>query len=95
MPFKSKAQQGYLEAKHPSLAKKFEAETPKGSYKGLPQHVQKKGKPKHDPVRKASAAYLKKSRQQPYKSNLPPPPPQQQAPAQSPGFLPDQYPVGS
>lgn len=41
MPYKSKAQQGYLHAKHPEIAKKWDAkyEVPKD----LPQHV-KKGK---------------------------------------------------
>lgn len=29
MPFKSKAQKGYLYAKEPAVAKKFQAETPK------------------------------------------------------------------
>lgn len=38
-PFRSKAQQGYLEAKKPSVAKKFEAETPKSAYKHLPKKV--------------------------------------------------------
>jgi hypothetical protein len=30
MPFKSKAQRGYLYAKKPTVAKKFQSETPKG-----------------------------------------------------------------
>ena len=38
MPFKSKAQQGYLYAKHPEVAKKFEAETTNWD---LPEHKQK------------------------------------------------------
>jgi hypothetical protein len=41
MPFKSQAQRGYLYANDPAVAKKFEAETPKG--KKLPKKV-KKGK---------------------------------------------------
>jgi len=40
VPFKSKAQRGYLYSKEPEVAKKFEAETPKG--KKLPA----KAKPK-------------------------------------------------
>jgi hypothetical protein len=39
MPFKSKAQRGFMYANHPKLAKKFEKETPKG--KNLPYHVKK------------------------------------------------------
>jgi hypothetical protein len=40
MPFKSQAQRAYMYAKHPELAKEFEAATPKG--KKLPKHVKKK-----------------------------------------------------
>ena len=40
MPFKSQAQRGFLYAKHPELAKEFEAATPKG--KKLPEHVAKR-----------------------------------------------------
>jgi hypothetical protein len=40
MPFKSVAQRGYMFANHPSIAKRFAAETPKGAK--LPQHVAKK-----------------------------------------------------
>ena len=40
MPIKSKAQRRYLWATHPKLAKKFEAETPKG--KRLPEKVKSK-----------------------------------------------------
>jgi hypothetical protein len=42
MPFKSKAQQGYLYAKEPEVAKKFAKETPKSAYKSLPEHVKAK-----------------------------------------------------
>ena len=38
MPFQSKAQQRFLEAKHPEIAKTFAEETPKGAYKKLPEH---------------------------------------------------------
>lgn len=40
MPFKSQAQRRYLYARHPGIAREFEAHTPKGSH--LPQHVSKK-----------------------------------------------------
>jgi len=49
MPFKSKAQQGYLFAKKPEVAKEFAAKTPKSAYKNLPKKVSsknQKGKPK-------------------------------------------------
>ena len=39
MPFKSEAQRRLMYAKHPDLAKEFEAATPKG--KKLPEHVKK------------------------------------------------------
>lgn len=41
MPFQSKAQQGFLYANKPKIAKKFAKETPKKAYKKLPK---KKGK---------------------------------------------------
>lgn len=44
MPFKSKAQQRYLYAKKPKVAKRFSEETPKTAYKSLPKKVSKKGK---------------------------------------------------
>lgn len=45
MPMRSKAQRAYLHAKHPDVAAKFEAETPKGTK--LPAHVAKpKGRKK-------------------------------------------------
>lgn len=37
MPFKSQAQRRYLYAKHPEVAKKFAAHTPKGAK--LPEHA--------------------------------------------------------
>lgn len=37
MPFKSQAQRGFMFAKHPDVAKRFAAETPKGAK--LPYHV--------------------------------------------------------
>ena len=43
MPFKSKAQRGFLFANNPKVAKEFAAATPKGAK--LPEHVKKKKKP--------------------------------------------------
>ena len=37
MPFRSTAQRGFMFAKHPDIAKRFAAETPKGAK--LPAHV--------------------------------------------------------
>ena len=42
MPFKSRAQRGWMYANHPEMAKRWEKETPKG--KRLPKQVVKKGK---------------------------------------------------
>lgn len=45
MPFKSKAQQAYLYAKKPKIAKEFASKTSKTQMKNLPKRVkQKKGK---------------------------------------------------
>lgn len=44
MPYKSKAQQGYLNAKKPAVAAAYNKETPKSAYKTLPKKVKKKGK---------------------------------------------------
>ena len=44
MPFKSKAQQGYLYKFHPEVAADFAAHTPKKAYKKLPGHVADKKK---------------------------------------------------
>jgi hypothetical protein len=44
MPFQSQAQRGFMYAKHPELAKEFEAATPKG--KKLPYHKKKTDKKK-------------------------------------------------
>jgi hypothetical protein len=41
MPFVSKAQQSYLYAKKPEVAKEFEEHTPKSAYQNLPEHVAK------------------------------------------------------
>jgi len=40
MPFKSKAQQGYMFAKHPKIAKRWA----KPNMKSLPAHAKKSGK---------------------------------------------------
>ena len=45
MPFVSQAQRGFMYAKHPELAKEFEAATPKG--KKLPYHKKKSKKNSH------------------------------------------------
>lgn len=42
MPFKSQAQRGFMFAKHPDIAKRLAAETPKGAK--LPYHVGGGGK---------------------------------------------------
>jgi hypothetical protein len=39
MPFKSRAQQKYLFAKHPDVAEEFAEHTPKSAFKKLPEHV--------------------------------------------------------
>lgn len=41
MPFRSKAQQAFLFAKHPDIAEKFSDHTPKSAYKKLPEYVSK------------------------------------------------------
>lgn len=41
IPFTSKAQQRFLFAKKPEVAEEFAEETPKSSYKNMPQHVTK------------------------------------------------------
>lgn len=41
MPFKSKAQQSFLEINKPDVAKEFEEKTSKKQYKNLPEHVAK------------------------------------------------------
>lgn len=43
MPFKSQAQRAFMYARHPELAREFEAATPKGKH--LPQHVGDKVNP--------------------------------------------------
>jgi len=44
MPFKSRAQKGYLYAREPAVAKRFQAETPKGAK--LPARVKPKRRSK-------------------------------------------------
>ncbi len=52
MPFKSKAQQGYLEAKKPAVAKRFETATPRAAYAKLPEHVRAKKGEHHARIRR-------------------------------------------
>lgn len=40
--FQSKAQQGYMFAKHPKVAKKMAKETPKGRWKKMPTRKRRK-----------------------------------------------------
>jgi hypothetical protein len=42
--FQSKAQQGYLFANLPKVARKFAKETPKGRYKRMSYHKRSKGR---------------------------------------------------
>ncbi len=44
MPFKSKAQQRYLYAKHPKVAKEFSEYT--SNFEKLPEHKKQGGKPR-------------------------------------------------
>jgi len=44
MPYKSKAQVGFMHAKHPKIAKKWDKKY--GVSKGMPMHVTKKKKKK-------------------------------------------------
>lgn len=48
MPFVSQAQRGFMYAKHPKLAKEFEAKTPSGP---LPQYVNGPKKSNYDGVK--------------------------------------------
>ncbi len=42
MPFKSKAQQRFLFAKKPKIAKKFASKTPQSTYKSMPDKLSKR-----------------------------------------------------
>jgi hypothetical protein len=42
MPFRSRAQQRFLFANKPKVARKFANDTPKKAYKHLPTHVRRK-----------------------------------------------------
>lgn len=58
MPFKSKAQQRYLFARHPEVAEEFAEHTPEKDYKKLPEHVdEKKGKNLH--MKQLSKKYMR------------------------------------
>jgi len=50
MPFASKAQQGYLFATNPKVARRFAKDTPKSAYKNLPEKVKKKKRGKFQEV---------------------------------------------
>lgn len=50
MPFKSKAQQRYLYATNPKVAKRFSKETPASAYKNMPERVGKKKKRKFSDI---------------------------------------------
>lgn len=41
IPFRSRAQQGFLFANHPDIAEDFAEKTPKSAYKNMPEHVTK------------------------------------------------------
>jgi hypothetical protein len=56
MPFKSRAQQAYLYAKHPEIAEEFAEHTPKSAYKKLPEHVRDKNR-----LQEISRKYRRKS----------------------------------
>lgn len=58
MPFKSQAERGWMYANHPEMAKRFEAETPKGAK--LPARVgKKKAKPFRGRIGDLSPLYKK------------------------------------
>ena len=44
IPFRSKAQQGYLISEKPKVAKEFAEHTPKSAYKKMPEKVKSKTK---------------------------------------------------
>lgn len=54
MPFRSRAQQGFLFANHPEIARRWAKETSKKAYKHMPEHVQ----PKSPALRKAASVFL-------------------------------------
>lgn len=58
MPFKSKAQQRYLYARHPEIAEEFAEHTSKKAYKTLPEHVGNKTS-KNEHLKKLSHQYMR------------------------------------
>lgn len=58
MPFKSKAQQRYLFARHPEVAEEFAEKTPKKAYKKLPDHVEEP-KTKNEHMKRLSHQYMR------------------------------------
>lgn len=57
MPFKSKAQQRYLYAREPKVAKRFAKETPASAYKDMPERVGKKRKKRFSDIAKGLGRY--------------------------------------
>ncbi len=57
MPFKSKAQQRYLYAREPKIAKRFAKETPASAYGKLPERVGKRKKKKFSDIAKGLGRY--------------------------------------
>lgn len=55
MPFRSKAQQRYLYAREPKVAKKFAKETPAPAYSKLPERVGKRKKKRFSDIAKTLA----------------------------------------
>lgn len=58
MPFKSKAQQKYLFARHPEVAEEFADHTPKKAYEKLPEHVDEK-QAKNQHMKTLSKKYMR------------------------------------
>lgn len=57
MPFVSKAQQRYLFAREPKIAKRFASETPASAYKNMPERVGKKKKKKFSDIARGLGKY--------------------------------------
>jgi hypothetical protein len=57
MPFKSKAQQRYLYAQEPKVAKRFAKDTPASTYKNMPDRVGKKRKKRFSDIAKGLGKY--------------------------------------
>ena len=57
MPFVSKAQQRYLFAREPKIAKRFASETSASAYKNMPERVGKKKKKKFSDIARGLGKY--------------------------------------